>query len=445
MPNRDRGHGPAGMVRSAWQAIARAVLLAAAGTIAALAFATPTAALEAAKTVDAAMQACRANPFDAFFRLYVQSPAVRERFSAEYLNTAPAGVRPDFIAKADYLEQFPLRVQGWNYLTPSLTAQIGADFVLLRTRRANTAWRVDWVNARFDAAPEDGRWVGVPLELRGVPRQLSFTASDDGCWRARGQVLAPKDTPFELGVQRLHCAIRAEDYRQELKRMVGAIADHPDDLELARELATCVALLNRIDAAIRRDAALATLQRQIDQRLAALVRRQSPAARKALAQDERRFRRSLLREQYLPAEGPVGEAELRDDLASRLASRLAFLDRIDTARKNVVGEWRNLAGGITIRRQSVRTVGVDASLVDPEFFAWSCEFNETMPWARTALSFTDSHGNGTALALRDGLLHVTQQGNGGDYCGANGSLGGVYFPLRPALHVPATLNDVPPP
>lgn len=430
------------MALSVWQSVARAVLLAAAGTIAALALAMPAAAQEAVQAVDAAMQACRANQFDAFFRLYVQSPEVRERFSAEYLNTVPAGVRSDFISKVEYLARFPLRVQGWQYLTPSLAGEHGEDFVLLRTRRVTqTGWRVDWVNARFDVKTEDGHWVGVPLELHGVPKQLTFTASDDGCWRASSLVWVVKDTPFELGVQRLHCAVQANDYRQELTRMVDALADQ-HGLEVARELATCVTLLDRIDAAIRRDATLATLRRQIDQSLAALARRQPPAARKALAQDEQRFRRSLLREQYILAEGPKGETELRDELAGRLASRLAQLGRIETARKDVVGEWRNVAGGITIRRQGAGAVEVDASLADPEFLAWTCEFNETMQRARTALSFSDTRRNTVRLALRDGLLYV-EQGNASDYCGANGTLSGVYFPQRPAPKTQATLDDAP--
>ena len=388
--------------------------------------------------VAAALQACRSNAFDSFFRLYVQFPEVRARFTASQIHSASPDASSGFVSGAEFLGRFPLVVHGWNYaLAGASTHGEAHRYVLARRRHpSRTVWQVDWIAAEFDKTSTDGKWIGVPVELTGMPKRLNFVATDDGCWHLTDEVTAPQDTPFEPGIQILHCSIRADDYRRELRRIESRLDEHPDDMEIGQDLAACAKLHGLIEAMIWADPELAGLHRDIKRRLSALGTRQSLAARAALALDEQRFRRSLMRDQYLPMDGAAGNRELRDDLAVRLASRLEILDRTEPKRNDFSGAWSNVSGWIDLRHAEDGTYEVDASLVDPDFLAWSCEFDETMPRSGNMLSLTYPLGDSIRLTLRDGILIVEQDDSGSDYCGAGGSLKGAYFPTRPAPKLP---------
>jgi hypothetical protein len=143
-----------------------------------------------------------------------------------------------------------------------------------------------------------------------------------------------------------------------------------------------------------------------------------------------------MRDQYLPMDDTAGNRDLRDYLATWLASRLEILDRTEPKRNDFTGVWRKVGGQIDIRRLEDGSFEVDASLVDPDFLAWSCEFDETMPRRGNMLSLTYPGGDSIRLALRDGVLIVEQDDAGSDYCGAGGSLRGVYYPTRPGPDLP---------
>lgn len=384
--------------------------------------------------VAAALQACRSNAFDSFFRLYVQYPEVRARFTANQVHTASPDAASGFVSGAEFLGRFPLVVNGWNFALAGISAPVEAQqYVLARPRHpSRTVWQVDWIAAEFDKTSTDGKWIGVPVKLTGVPMRLDFVATDDGCWHLTDEVTAPQDTPFEPGIQILHCSVRADDYRRELRRIESRLDDHPDDIDIGRDLAACAKLQGLIEATISADPELGGLQRDIKRRLAALGTRQSAVARAALALDEQRFRRSLMRDKYLPMDGSAGRA-LRDDLATWHISRLEILGRTEPRRNDFAGAWHNISGEIDIRRLDDGSYNVDASLVDAEFLAWGCEFDETMPRSGTTLSLTYPRGDSIRLTLRNGILFVEQDGSGSDYCGAGGSLRGAYFPMRPEL------------
>ncbi|MBN9549278.1 MAG: hypothetical protein J0H31_10465 [Alphaproteobacteria bacterium] len=390
---------------------------------------------EGFNAVDAATQACRSNEFDKFLRLYTQSPAVRERFTADRINTAPAAVRPDFVSKAEYLNRFPLAMRGWNYISPNGPSPAEhPSYVLVRTRPVSrTVRRVDFVPARFDAEPEDGKFIGVPVELRGMPTQLAFISGDDGCWRATSEILAPKDTPFELGLQRLHCAVRSDDYRRELERVSGTIPDHPEDMDVGRDLAACAKLTDMIETAIRRDPGLSELRRQADERLATLARSQMPAGQTALARDESRFRRSLMRDQYVLADGTTGDWDMPGNLEQRLRGRLEELNRIEPSRQDYEGLWTSVSGTLDITREG-NAYRIDANPVDIDFLAWTCEFEGGMHKTKDGLELDDAEDETVHARLRNGVLVVEHLPTPGGFigtCGAGGSIGGTYFPARP--------------
>lgn len=407
-------------------------------TMAETSFGKPGKRDTSANPVGATREACRTGGFARFFRLYVQSPVVRQQFTADQVWSVPAAGKSDFVSRSEFLDRFPLALHGWNYaIAGAEPAGEARRYALIRTGHpSRTVWHVEWSEARFDATSDDGKWIGVPVELTGVPGHLTFVATDDGCWHLTDEVSAPKDTPFQPGVQSLHCNVRADDYRRELRRIESRLDDHPDDMDIGRDLAACAKLQDMIETTIRADAELTGLHRAIKRRLTALGTRQSPAARQALALDEQRFRRSLMRDQYVLMDGSADNRDLRDGLATWLGSRVEILARTEPRRNNFAGVWRKVGGQIDIRRLEDGSFEVDANVVDPDFLAWSCEFNETMLRRGNILSLTYPRGDALRLTLRDGILIVEQDDAGSDYCGAGGNLKGTYFPTRPGPELP---------
>ena len=405
--------------------------------------------LKSSDPINAAMQACRSNAFDQFLRLYAQSRAVRERFTADQVNVVTAGDTPShFMAKADYLDRLPIATYGWNYVAPdSLVPGKTAKYLLVKTGRVTkTVWRVDWANARFDNEPTEGKWIGVPVEIRGPSGKLTFVAADDGCWRLTDDLEAPKDTPFTQGVPRLHCTVRGDDYRRELARVERGITDHPEDMDVGRDLAVCAKLADTIERIIRNSPKLNELRHAIDRKLACLARRQTPGARAALAQDEGRARRSIMLEQYVLADGTTEDWDLPGTLEQRLRDRLAELALIAPSRQDYVGEWINASGTLDISRDG-NIYRIDANPVDIDFLAWTCEFEGRMHRTKDGLELDDVEGETVHARLRGGVLIVEHRPTPGGIigtCGANGSISGTYFPTRPEPKPPAGLDNGPP-
>jgi len=402
-----------------------------------------------ADQIAAALQTCRSNEFDKFFRLYTQSRAVRNRFTSEQVSIAPLAQPSYFLAKALYLDRLPIAAHGWNFVVPaSLYSAKGPDYLLVRTSHVSkTVWRVDWADVRFDTEPPDGKWIGVPAEIRGAPGKLTFVKTDEGCWHLTDEVQAPKDTPFELGVQRLRCTVRPDDYWRELARVERSLPDHLNDMDVGRELAVCLRLLDTIERTIRNTPTLADLRQRIDKRLAALHRRQTPAAQAALELDERRFRRSLMRDQYVLADGTTGDWDMSDDLDQRLRGRLEELERIEPSRQDFEGAWANASGRLDIRRDG-STYGIDANPVDIDFLAWTCEFEGTMHRTKNGLVLDGDEGETVRAHLRGGVLvvdHVPTYDGFIKSCGAGGSISGTYFPIKPVRNPPRELDGAYPP
>ena len=400
--------------------------------------------------INAATQACRSNAFDQFLRLYAQSQSVRERFTADQVNVVTAGDAPShFMAKADYLDRLPIVTHGWNYVAPDSRAPgKAAKYLLIKTGHvAKTVWRVDWANAHFDNEPADGKWIGVPVEIRGPSGKLTFVAADDGCWRLTDDVEAPKDTPFKQGVPRLQCTVRADDYRRELARVERTIGDHPEDMDVGRDLAVCAKLADTIEQTIRSSPKLSKLRHAIDRKLASLAERQTPGARAALTQDEGRARRSIMLEQYVLADGTTGDWDMPGNLEERLRGRLEELALITPSRQDYVGEWINASGTLDISRDGM-AYRIDANPVDIDFLAWTCNFEGRMYRTKDGLELDDVEGETVHARLRGGVLIVEHRPTPDGFietCGANGSISGTYFPTRPEPKPPAELMKSGPP
>ncbi|MFA5120740.1 hypothetical protein [Zavarzinia sp.] len=360
-------------------------------------------------------QGCPGEDFATFFRQFVESPAVRDSF------TAPA---------VDRGAPFPIAFHGWNFIAANSPA--GAPRYLAVVLRHPTAreWRVEWVAMRYDAEPADGRWIGVPVEALGAPGRLTFTAAEDGCWRLTDDARAVADSPFRPGLQRLPCHVRSDDYAAALAQAATGLPDDPAALELGWDLASCLRLGQEIERIIRDDPALAALRHAGEAQLAALTVQRPPAWRAALERDEARFRRGLMRDVFILGDGSFGEWDPRPDLSARLEGRLALLSRLDQPRQGVEGRWRNASGTVTVGPAERGRYSVEADAADIDFLGWTCEIAETMVPAGGGLASEVTSGAVIRLRVEGGLLVVEQDG-ASEFCGAGGTLAGTYFPLGP--------------
>ncbi len=360
-------------------------------------------------------QGCLGEDFTAFFRQFVESPAVRDSF------TAPT---------ANRTKPFPIALHGWNFIAPDSPA--GAPRYLAVVLRHPTAreWRAEWVAMRYDAEPADGRWIGVPVEALGAPGRLTFAASEDGCWHLTDDARAVADSPFRPGLQRLACHVRADDYAGALAQVAAGLPDDPASLELGWDLASCLRLGQEIEHIIREDPALAALRRAGEAKLAALTAQRPPAWRAPLERDEARFRRGLMRDLFILGDGSFGEWDPRPDLSARLEGRLALLSRLERPRPGIEGQWRNASGTVTVGPAEGGRYSVEADTADIDFLGWTCEFTETMTPTGDELANDATSGAQIRLRVEGGLLLVEQEG-ASEFCGAGGTLAGTYFPLGP--------------
>lgn len=387
--------------------------------------------------LDLAQDMCRPARFDEFFRLFVKSRGIRENCTSNEVSVTSYGQPSYCVSKMAYIDHFPIGIRGWNYIhLDSQSNATAPDYLLVRQGRLSEAvWHIDWIRAAFDPAPSDGRWVGAALETLGAPGRLIFTKAEDGGWRLTASEHPSRDAPFQVGVQRLLCRIRSDDYRREQARVEREIPNDPARLENGQDLAACVKLLDAVEAAIRRDARLAALRRDIDKRLALLAQQQTNAAQIALKEDEIQFRRSLMRDQYLLGDGTTGDWSMVSDLEQRLAGRLEAINRIKPASEDYAGEWINASGTLEIAREG-DSYRLEANLVDIDFLAWTCEVAATLHAATDRLVSKADNGETIQATLRDGILAVTHAPSNGhsiDSCGAGGSIQGIFFPVQQTL------------
>jgi len=174
----------------------------------------------------------------------------------------------------------------------------------------------------------------------------------------------------------------------------------------------------------RTDVAVMQAYRQLRQKLDA------PAAA-ALAQDQKWFLSA--RDDALAFGGDSPTKTLLD----LMTARAAFLNQVRVAGPTgLVGHWGNLIGDLTVKngRNGALDVAVDAA--DPVSARWVCNASGTGKVEGDVLKVEVSDDGSTLTLARTGeTLKIEASGPPNtpdwtpDYCGHNGSVEGVYFPL----------------
>jgi uncharacterized protein len=131
-----------------------------------------------------------------------------------------------------------------------------------------------------------------------------------------------------------------------------------------------------------------------------------------------------------------------DDMQTRLAERLKFLEGIDTRPAGtLVGVWRNEFGTVRIT-SAAATLSVEIYAGDPAWGRWECSTDGNGRLKNGKLEFDTSEdaGDKSSIAVsRIGTLLLVEEhiepGDDGPqrhYCGHNGSVEGKYFPVTGA-------------
>jgi uncharacterized protein YecT (DUF1311 family) len=195
----------------------------------------------------------------------------------------------------------------------------------------------------------------------------------------------------------------------------------------------CARASGAAEKAICADPKLAALDVAIAKTYGRLRSELDRAAAAALKEDQRAF--IALRDR-------AREVVPDDDMRTRLAERLKFLEGIGTRPAGTfLGVWRNEFGTVRIR-SSGAALNVDIDTADPAWGRWVCETGGEGTVKNGALEFGTSEDAGdrsSIAASRKGMLLLVEAhvGPGGaglqpDYCGHNGSVDGKYFPVTGA-------------
>jgi len=197
----------------------------------------------------------------------------------------------------------------------------------------------------------------------------------------------------------------------------------------------CAKARTAVEKAICADGGLAEQDASIARHFSKARMTFDPATGKALTEDQRWFVK-VRDEAY--ASPPGGDAPQKE-LADRLKYRDAFMTSLVLKRRQgFEGDWENLAGGISIKRQPDGSLAFDGSAAHPENGRWVCDVRGVGAVKNNALVVETVDAEGWSLTLsRKGyglvLAEIPPAGAadaaGRPYCGLNGALGGVYYPV----------------
>ncbi|TWT13872.1 lysozyme inhibitor LprI family protein [Reyranella sp. CPCC 100927] len=199
----------------------------------------------------------------------------------------------------------------------------------------------------------------------------------------------------------------------------------------------CAKAQSAAEKAICADPALAKADVAIAARFLAIGKTLDSQAGEAFDKDQRYF----VRVRNIVADNATSPADRTERLKDLLAERVAFLGAMETAPgEGLVGEWRNVEGGVTIERTDDGRLTVSINTAEPTTGRWVCG----------AGGRGKPDGNTLAVAVEDGdqgerltvtrvgvLLSVEtigadgQQDGSRSFCGLNGSVNGWFFKVRP--------------
>lgn len=214
----------------------------------------------------------------------------------------------------------------------------------------------------------------------------------------------------------------------ELLSLFGAaILVAPQD---ARPSFDCARATTSVEQAICADRELAELDRRVAERYASVRLALPAASRDDLAEDQQWFL-SARDEWYENRDRWDGYP----DLKGRMTDRIAFLETIRADRgEGVDGQWRNLSGTVDIERTGPDSIRVRLNAVQPVNARWICELDLVVNRHDGVMEgvVRDDPDWQILITPKPGHIEVEQikltPGFGlPSFCGANGSVSGVYF------------------
>ncbi len=195
----------------------------------------------------------------------------------------------------------------------------------------------------------------------------------------------------------------------------------------------CAKARTAVEKAICADGALAAQDASIASRYSKARKAFDPAAAQALAQDQRYF--VQVRDEAYAS--PSGSDTPQQELADRMKYRDAFLASLSAKRRQgFEGDWENLAGGFSIKKLADGRLAFDGSAAQPLNGRWLCavEGVGTVKGNTLVVETTDAEGWRLTLVRKGAGVELAEASPTGapagrPYCGLNGALQGVYFPV----------------
>ncbi|WMD20704.1 hypothetical protein RAS12_29635 [Achromobacter seleniivolatilans] len=191
-----------------------------------------------------------------------------------------------------------------------------------------------------------------------------------------------------------------------------------------------------VEKAICADPALATQDASIAAHYGQARKAFDEPTAKALADDQRYFVH-LRNDAYAE---PFNQNSPRAELSERLKYRDLFLASIAlTPREGFEGYWGNLAGGFSVKKQADGQLFFEGQAAHPQNGRWVCDVSgiARVKDGTLVIDATDNEGwtltlkrIGAGVELAEAAQAKDQAGFGPPYCGLNGHLSGVYFPVR---------------
>ncbi|WP_198370068.1 hypothetical protein [Roseomonas rosulenta] len=195
----------------------------------------------------------------------------------------------------------------------------------------------------------------------------------------------------------------------------------------ARRHVDCAGAARAVEAAIAGDPWLALIDQAQRMRIAELAPLLGAQSAAELADQQAAWRRSLSRDLFFHPDGTLDEADPRGALRGAMEARLVRLMRIEhDPPGSIDGNWVGVQGQVVVERAGGGHYRISVSTIDVNNLAWMCDY--------------DGEGDTTRvewLETRDGALELRREGamlrvrmltrRPSDFCGAAGSMSGLYF------------------
>lgn len=192
-----------------------------------------------------------------------------------------------------------------------------------------------------------------------------------------------------------------------------------------------------VEKAICASDALAAQDASIARHVAQAKQTFDAGTARALTEDQRRFLR-IRDVEFAEAADPAARTA---GLANSLKYRDLFLATLSyKPREGFEGNWNNLNGGISVERQPHGRLTFTGQTAHPQDGRWLCSVSGVATQQGDTLVVTpdedDAEGwtlaltrNGDSVTVAERPPATGKAGYGVPFCGMNGTLGGVFFPV----------------